>query len=61
MKTRSNLATKEDLSGVKIEIASKCGDLESEISSLRADMHRTAWLIGGGIVTAITILTRLLA
>ena len=44
------LETKEDIAGVKTEIA-----------NLRADMHRTAWVMGVGIVVLLSILNRLLA
>ena len=49
MTTPSDLATKDVVVDVKADIA-----------NLRADMHRTAWVMGGGIVAATVILTRLL-
>ena len=46
-----SMATKEDISALR-------GDLTTAVANLRADMHRTAWMVGIGIVAAVTAIDR---
>ena len=56
----SELATKADITEVKLDIAGLRGELKTTIADLRADIYGRLWAMGAGIVGLTVALIKLL-